>query len=364
MFIDKRRVRRAAQAWRRVAPFATLAVVLLAGVGLAFAQSVAPVGTPPAPPASGAPTIVVRLALQWQPQSQFAGYYLARDQGLYRAAGLDLRLLHASVAQSSIDLLRTGAADLATLFLTDAIIAAAPPANRSTQPQIVQVMQVVQRSNLMLLAWKDMGVRQAKELDGQRVSYWQGAFAAAFQAFFSTNGVSPKPIPQYQSVNLFLARGVAACAAMEYNEYHRIWQAGIDAGRITAFRMRDYGLGFPEDGLYTTPSWASRNPEHVRAVRGATLAGWVYARDHPEEALDAVLAEARRAGVAANRPHERWMLRHILDSIFVPGALPAAVGRLDQRAFASTAQTLRSAGLLEQAPEFTAFAPFQAEEAP
>jgi len=44
--------------------------------------------------------------------------------------------------------------------------------------------------------------------------------------------------------------------------------------------------------------------------------------------------------------------------------LPAAVGGLDQRAFASTAQTLRSAGLLEQAPEFTAFAPFQAEEAP
>ena len=365
MFIDQSRVRRAAQAWRRVAPFATLAVVLMAVVGLAFAQSVAPVGPPPAPAASGAPPVVVRLALQWQPQSQFAGYYLARDRGLYRAAGLDLSLVHASVAQSSIDLLRTGAAELATLFLTDAIIAAAqPPANRSAQPQVVHVMQVVQRSNLMLLAWKDMGVRQAKELDGQRVSYWQGAFAAAFQAFFSTNGVSPEPIPQYQSVNLFLARGVAACAAMEYNEYHRIWQAGIDAGRITAFRMRDFGLGFPEDGLYTTSSWASRNPELVRAVRGATLAGWVYARDHPEEALDAVLAEARRAGVAANRPHERWMLRHILDSIFVPGSLPAAVGRLDQRAFASTAQTLRSAGLLEQAPEFTAFAPFQAEEAP
>ncbi|WP_295443399.1 ABC transporter substrate-binding protein [uncultured Thiodictyon sp.] len=340
---------------------AILAVVLLVAVRSAIAQAFAPAASPPALPASGAPAAVVRLALQWQPQSQFAGFYLARDKGLYRAAGLDLRLLHASVAQSSLDLLRTGSADLATLFLTDAIIAARPPADGAGRSEIVQVMQLVQRSNLMLLGWKETGVSQAADLDGKRVSYWQGGFSSAFQAFFAANAVRPEPVPQYASVNLFLNHGVAACAAMEYNEYHRIWQAGIDSERITVFRMRDYGLGFPEDGLYTTLAWASRNPEGVRAVRAATLAGWDYARAHPEEALDAVLAEARRAGLAANRPHERWMLSHILDSIFVPGTAPTAMGRLDRNTFASAVLALRSAGLLDQAPEFADFAPFEGE---
>ena len=350
---------RAGRRRHRLAIAATLGMVLIAGCGSAVTDSTAPVIQPEAPP-PGDTLAVVRLALQWQPQSQFAGYYLARDKGLYRAAGLDLGLLHASALHSSQDMLRAGAADLATLFLTDALITASPrSADRSVESAIVQVAQLVQRSNLMLLAWKDMGVTQAKGFDGQRVSYWPGGFSASFQAFFATNAIRPEAIPQYYSINLFLRRGVVACAAMEYNEYHRIWQAGIDPGRITAFRMRDYGLGFPEDGLYTTASWASRNPELARAVRGATLAGWAYARAHPEEAIDAVLAEARKAGVAANRPHERWMLRHILDSIFVPGTPSAAIGSLDRSAFASAVLALRSAGLLDQAPEFAVFAPVE-----
>lgn len=346
-----------------------LAAVLMVLGGSAPAQTPA---QPPAPPERPLP--VVRVALQWQPQSQFAGFYLARDKGLYRAAGLDVTLLHAGVEHSSLDLLQSGAADLATLFFSDAIIAAGAAADRPGSPGIgssgivssgiVQVMQLVQRSNLMLLGWKDLGVTDPGGLDGKRVSYWQGGFSSAFQAFFSLHGVTPRPEPQYASVSLFLKRGVAACAAMEYNEFHRIWQAGVDSDRITALRMRDYGLGFPEDGLYTTSRWASQHRELLPALRAATLAGWAYARAHPEEALDAVLAEAHRVGVAANRPHERWMLEHMLDSIFVPETPPTAAGRLDQGAFARTVSALRSAGLLDRAPEFASFAPFQADGTP
>ncbi len=343
---------------------AILAAVLMVLGGSAPAQTPAPT---PAPPERPLP--VVRVALQWQPQSQFAGFYLARDKGLYRAAGLDVTLLHAGIEHTALDLLHSGAADLATLFLSDAIIAAGAAAGRPGSPEIgspgiVQVMQLVQRSNLMLLGWKDLGVTDPGGLDGKRVSYWQGGFSSAFQAFFSLHGVTPRAEPQYASVSLFLKRGVAACAAMEYNEFHQIWQAGVDSDRITALRMRDYGLGFPEDGLYPTTHWASHNGALVQALRTATLAGWVYARAHSEEALDAVLAESQRAWVAANRPHARWMLDHILSSIFVPGAPPTAAGRLDPGAFRGTVAALRSAGLLEQAPEFESFAPFQAGEAP
>jgi len=340
-------------------------VVLTVGCGFAIPEPTAPATLPDALPSSGTALTVVRLALQWQPQSQFAGYYLARDKGLYRAAGLDLRLLHANPEHSSLDMLRAGAADLATLFLTDALSAASPRfADRSVESAIVQVAQLVQRSNLMLLAWKDMGITKAKGLDGQRVSYWPGGFSTSFQAFFAAGGIRPAVIPQYYSVNLFLQRGVVGCAAMEYNEYHRIWQSGIDSERITAFRMRDYGLGFPEDGLYATAHWVRDHPELARAVRRAILAGWTYARAHPQEAIDAVSAEARQAGVSTNRPHERWMLRHILDSIFVAGTPPAAFGSLDRSAFASAVLALRSAGLMDQAPEFAVFVPFEGGASP
>ena len=69
---------------------ATLRVALIAGCGSAVPDSTAPAIQPEDPP-PGATLAVVRLALQWQPQSQFAGYYLARDKGLYRAAAVIFR---------------------------------------------------------------------------------------------------------------------------------------------------------------------------------------------------------------------------------------------------------------------------------
>jgi NitT/TauT family transport system substrate-binding protein len=294
----------------------------------------------------------VHLALQWLPQSQFAGFYMACDQGFYRAAGLDVTLLHAGPGPSSLDFLADGRADFATLFLSDAVVHAQEPV------PLVQVVQLMRRSNLMLVAWKDMGIMAPGDLDGQRISCWTGPFSGAFTAFFQQHGVHPVLRPQNHSVNLFLNRGVAVCAAMAYNEYHRIYQAGIDYDRLTTFMMRDYGLGFPEDGIYTTAAMAAAHPERCRALRQATLAGWEHARQHPDEAIAAVLRESKRRAVPVNRAHSRWMLMHVLESIFPPDD-PAPPGSLDPQAYARTVDALASSGLVEMAPPHAAFAPFE-----
>lgn len=320
-------------------------------VALAAATLLALTGiVPPASAENSGPLTPVRLALQWKPQSQFAGYYMARDQGFYRAAGVDITLLHADARQGSLQMIENGRAEAATSFLSDGILGAG---------RLAQIAQFGQRSNLMLIAWKEMGINSAADLHGQRISFWQGSFSAAYQAFFAEQQVEPVAIPQYFSVNLFLNRGVAACAAMEYNEYHALWQAGIDAEQVTTFLMRDYGLGFPEDGLYASPAWVGAHPAAARALRQATLAGWEYARAHPEEAIATVLKEARLAGIPANRSHERWMLSHILDSIFIPGGTPGALKRTD---FMRTAAALRAAGQLAEIPPFESFAPLEGEQ--
>jgi NitT/TauT family transport system substrate-binding protein len=216
----------------------------------------------------------------------------------------------------------------------------------------------MRHSNLMLVAWKDMGIEAPGDLDGKRVSCWTGPFSGAFAAFFQQHGVQPILRPQNHSVNLFLSRGVAVCSAMAYNEYHRIYQAGIDYDQLTTFMMRDYDLGFPEDGIYTTAAMAAQHPEWCRALRQATLAGWAYARQHPEEAIAAVLSESKLCSVPANRAHSRWMLTHVLASIFPPDDA-GTPGCLDRRAYLRTAEALTSAGLTDAAPSFASFAPFE-----
>lgn len=283
----------------------------------------------------------VRIALQWQPQSQFAGYYMALKQRFYREAGLDVTLVHADIERSSAAMLADGSADAGSLMLADALVSARP---------IVQLAQWFQHSHLALVAWKDMGIEQPGDLDSRPVSLWQGSFSLAFEAFLQKYAVAPERIPQYGSIQLFLRRGVAATAAMEYNEINRLYLAGVDPDQLTVFRMRDHGLGLPEDGLYARTEWAKRYPGEARALAAATLKGWEYARDHPEETLDAVLAEATRGGVATNRAHERWMLKTVLASIFVPGAAANASGQLDPALFARAVESLRAAGLIDRAP--------------
>ena len=303
--------------------------------------------------AEGAPGTALRLALQWRPQSQFAGYYMARDRGFYRAAGFDVTLLHGSAKKGALEMLEDGQADLATALLVDGVVKA---------PQLALVLQVVRRSNLMLIGWKDQGIIDVGSLDQRRISHGGDGAALAFAAFFARHGVRPQVIPQYASIRLFLLGGVAACSAMEYSEYHLLAQAGIDRERVTTFLMRDYGLGFPEDGLYARSDWIAGHAEAALAMRRATLAGWQYARDHLEETLDVVIAEAQRAQLPVNRPHERWMLRHLLDSIFVPGEKPEQAGSLSASEFQATAQALQGAGFIKQLPSFSRFAPFDKKE--
>ena len=298
------------------------------------------------------PPTPVRIALQWLPQSQFAGFYMARDHGFYRDAGLDVTLIHTGPGPSSLDFIDRGDADFATMFLSDAIVAA-------EQAELVNIAQLAQRSSLMLVGLKELGIHQPADLDGQPISYWQSAFSAAFEAFFRQQRVRPIAIPQHYSINLFLRRGVAACAAMQYNEYHRIYQAGIDYDDLTVFRMSDYGLDFPEDGLYARAALARQQPDLCRALRQATLAGWEYARAHPDEVVDTVLRESQQADVPANRPHTRWMLTHLLDSIFSPDDPAPPAGILNPKDYQATARALKKAGLISRIPPYVQFAPLE-----
>ena len=60
---------------------------------------------------------------------------------------------------------------------------------------------------------------------------------------------------------------------MNYNELHMLFQAGVDADEITVFSLKDYGFGFPEDGLYCTAGTLRR-----RTGGGGRLPGGIAGR--------------------------------------------------------------------------------------
>jgi NitT/TauT family transport system substrate-binding protein len=287
---------------------------------------------------------------QWSPQAQFAGYYAAFEKGIYARHGLNVKILRGGAHRPSSELLEKGEADVASIWLSTAL------QKRSSGVKLVNIAQVVQRSSLMLIAKKSRGIRRPEDLEGKKVGLWGDDFRIQPTAFFKKYKVTVKVVPQSYSVNLFLRDGVDAASAMWYNEYHTVLNAGINADELTTFFYSDYGLNFPEDGIYVMEEMLRKDPAAVCAFVNASLEGWRWAFDHPEETIDMVLKYMIEANVPANRVQQRWMLERMKDTIIPSGKNGAAVGILKKEDYERVGKELKEGGLVGSVPDMDGFA--------
>jgi len=222
--------------------------------------------------------------------------------------------------------------------------------------RLVNIAQIVQRSSLMLVAKKARGIRRPEDFEGRKVGLWGADFRIQPTAFFKKYGVTVKVVPQSYSVNLFLRDGVDAASAMWYNEYHTILNAGINADELTTFFYSDYGLNFPEDGIYIMEETLKKDPAAACAFVKASLEGWRYAFDHPEQTIDIVLKYMKAANVPANRVHQRWMLERMKDIIMPRGSEAGDPGVLKKEDYERVGGELKAAGLIGNVPDMGEFA--------
>lgn len=286
---------------------------------------------------------------QWSPQAQFAGYYVAYEKGLYRKYGIALKILQGGPNRPPVKALESGEADFASLWLSTAI------EKRSEGVKLVNICQVMQRSALMLIAKKGRGINRPEDINGRKVGLWGGEFQLQPKAFLKKYNLKVTIIPQSYSVNLFLRDGVDVASAMWYNEYHTIINSGINPDELTTFFFHQHGLNFPEDGIYTLEKTFARDPALNRAFVKASMEGWLYAFNHPDEALDIVLAYMSKARVPANRVHQKWMLARMKDLILPEDLDRGSLWLLQEQDFLRVAGELKKAGLIKDVSGYRSF---------
>ena len=285
---------------------------------------------------------------QWVPQAQFAGYYMALHKGIYKKYGIDLTIIDGGPEKPSDVYLKQGKADFGTMWLASGI------SMRSKGIKVVNIAQMLGRSALMLVAKRSSGISKPEDLNRKKVGIWGNIFQVQPMAFFKKYRIKPIPVRQSYSVNLFLRGGVDAASAMWYNEYHTILMSGIDQNELTTFFFHQYGLNFPEDGIYTLERTLKRSPTLCKAFVKASIEGWEYAFSHPEETLDLVLKNLSRAHIPANRVHQKWMLERIKD-LMTPVDKRLPMGVLLKEDYLRVAGLLKEYGLIDNIPDFKEF---------
>ncbi|MDD4632317.1 MAG: ABC transporter substrate-binding protein [Proteiniphilum sp.] len=257
----------------------------------------------------------------WIPQAQFAGYYVAVDQGFYKDNGLDVDIVHSTANIASLDLLKNGDADIVSSFMLDAI------EQRANGVPLVNIGQLSQHSSLMIVTKRKSGIDTYQKLHTKKLGIWSNGFEDVPLAFMQEHGIKMDLIRILQTVNLFLMDGVDALLVMYYNEYDQINNCGIDEDELNTFFFSDFNLDIPEDGIYCMEESLKSKGSAYAGFLKATLKGWEYASEHREYALDLVIGEMNKAHLPNNRVHQRWMLEKVL-AMMEPGKKKVMKGQL------------------------------------
>jgi len=298
-------------------------------------------GSEPTP--SRPPLEPVSLQLQWVTQAQFAGYYVALDRGWYRDEGIDLTIEPGGPDLVPVDLVTAGAHDFGTGLLADMIVAV-----QQGKP-VISISQIQQLNGLLLLAFKSSGIEQPEDFAGHRVGVWLGGWEAQFEALMTKTGLTLDEyelVSQGFSMDPFLAGDLDVASAMIYNEYHVVLESGVLPHELNIIDYADYGLDFPGDVLFTSRQTFEENPDLCARMLRASLRGWQYAVEHPEEAAGIVM-KYDQAGVQT-QGHQLAMMNEIAKLVALP---VRPIGYTDRDDVRRTIDTLLNYGVISGAIE-------------
>ena len=249
------------------------------------------------------------LQLKWVTQAQFAGYYVALENGYYEDEGLNVTIKPGGPDIAPTQVIAGGGADVTVEWMPAALAA------REKGLPLVNIAQPFKSSGMMLTCRKDAGVATTDDFRGKTLGVWFFGNEFPFLSWMSQLGIPTEGgsdgvevLKQGFNVDPIL-QGQAACiSTMTYNEYWQVIDAGLGADDLVVFKYEDQGVATLEDGLYVLEDKLDDPGEVDKLVRfvRASMKGWKYAEDNPDEAALIVL-EYDETGAQTERHQKRMM---------------------------------------------------------
>jgi len=342
--------------------------------GASAPASAPAVSAPASAPASAstAEPATVRLQLQWNPQAQFGGYFAADQQGYFAAENLTVQMVPggADVIPQAVGSQPDGPEF--TIAWVPKVLQA-----REAGSDLVDIAQVFQRSGTLSVSWKDNAIDEPCKFAGKKVGVWDfgnefevtaGALACGLTPGLENNG---DPAKQFQKViqpfdmTLLLSRQIDVAEAMIYNEYAQVLEAqNPETGQLykpedlNVINWNDYRVAMLQDAVFARKAWLDTGTNRDIAVRfvRASLKGWIYCRDHPDDCVKYTTDAGSQLGAG----HQAWMMNEV-NALVWPS--PLGVGVLDPVFYGQTVRIAKNAGVIKTDPSPDAYDASIAKEA-
>ena len=252
----------------------------------------------------------ITLQLKWVTQAQFAGYYVALEEGFYEEEGLNVTIKPGGPDIAPPQVMAGGGADVLVEWMPAALAA------REKGLPLVNIAQPFKSSGMMLTCWKDSGIAGPEDFPGKTLGVWFFGNEFPFLSWMSAMGISTdgksesgvEVLKQGFNVDPLLQRQADCISTMTYNEYWQVIDAGVSADELVTFKYEDQGVATLEDGLYVLEDRLD-DPEFVDKMQrfvAASMKGWKWAEENPDDAAMIVL-EYDETGAQSEKHQKRMM---------------------------------------------------------
>ncbi len=228
------------------------------------------------------------LALDWTPNTNHTGIYVALQNHWYEDQGIDLKLQPYSSNVSPDVLVSSGKADVG-ISSTESIVADA-----AVNQPVVSIAAIMQHNTSALVTLKNSGITRPRDLDGKVY----GGFGAPYEGAVVSE-ILKKDGGQGKFKNVTL--DVNAMQALESHRVDFAWvfegweviQAQRQGIQLNVFPITDYGVAdYYTPNIITSPNEIKQKSDLLRRFMAATKKGYEYTRTHVQESAQDLLAKA------------------------------------------------------------------------
>ncbi|WP_187431234.1 Formylaminopyrimidine-binding protein [Roseobacter fucihabitans] len=290
-------------------------------------------------PFAGAAQDKLSVALDWTPNTNHVGLYVAHSKGWFKEAGLDVDILPYTDTSSGT-LVAAGVAEFGILS------AVGFHSQRASGADMTVVMAVVQHETgrLVFNGARD-DIQRPADLDGKS---YAGFGSAWEEALISTIIRNDGGVGTFDTVTLGTSAYEAlANGRVDFTLEVSTWE-GVNSVLLDrpqrAFRYADYGV--PDQHttfLGANGSWLAQNPNSARAFVQAAQRGYEFAANNPEDAAEILIAQTD--GMMSNPA----LVRASMEALVAGGYLQdpgEPVGMIDDEMFHNITGFLFEAGIL------------------
>lgn len=249
----------------------------------------------------------VTVVLDWTPNTNHTGVYLAKQEGAYARAGLDVDIIEPDQAGGVAQVV-AGNAQFAFSYAEQVL-----PLRAQGTP-IVSIAAVLRTNTSSLVSPADRGIRRPRDLAGKTYGTFGGPIEEPLiKALVACDGGDPTTVKFVDVGNADYNVGFrkkAYDAVWVFDGWDVIRLRDIAKTPVTTIAFRDHLDCIPDwytPVIATSETLLSEKPDLVRAFLKATAEGYRAAIRSPESAADALIAAAPESDPVLVRASARFL---------------------------------------------------------